>query len=63
MKTNQTEKTEMLTISIPTRLKRAANNEAKRRGITLSALVKNYLANFLPENIDMSISALDKGAR
>lgn len=63
MKTNQTEKTEMLTISIPTRLKQAANNEAKRRGITLSALVKNYLANFLPENIDMSISALDKGAR
>jgi len=54
MKTRN-EKTEMLAISIPARLKQAANDEARRRGITLSALVKNYLSNFLPENIEMSI--------
>lgn len=59
----KTERNAMLAISIPTRLKKAASDEAKRRGITVSALVKNYLSNFLPENIGMSIAAKNRAAR
>ena len=51
-----------LQISLPQRLKDAAEAEARRRGISMSALVKNYLSNFLPDNIDASIKRVDKEA-
>ena len=43
-------------IKMPCHLKKAAETEAARRGITVSALVKNYLANFLPAQIEKPIS-------
>ena len=46
-------------IKMPKHLKDAAEVEAARRGISLSALVKNYLSNFLPKNIDASIKKME----
>lgn len=49
-----------ISLELPKRLKLAGVEEAKRRGINLSALIKNYLSIFLPENIDKSISETRK---
>ena len=49
-----------MAVKIPARLKSAAVAEAKRRGINLSALVKIYLSNFLPENIEKSINGVER---
>ena len=52
-----------LFIKLPPHLKDAGRREAARRGITLSALVKNYLSQFLPRNIETPIKqeATDNG--
>ena len=51
-----------ITIEMPARLKRASEEEALRRGITLNALVRNYLTNFLSENIDNTIFSMNKSS-
>ena len=52
-------KESQITIKMPPHLTEAAENEAARRGITVSALVKNYLSNFLPANIGKTIINTD----
>lgn len=44
-------------IKMPPHLKQAAEAEAQRRGVSVSALVKNYLSSFLPVDIGKPIHA------
>lgn len=46
-----------INLKCPLRIKEAGIEEAKRRGLTLSGLIKDYLANFLPEKIESAYKA------
>jgi|GEM_PF-6432024 len=46
-------------VEMPPEVKVAAEIEAERRGLCLSSLIRNYLVNFLPQNIEKSIDCAD----
>lgn len=54
------EKKVKVIVEMPQRLKIAGQKEAERRMQSLSELFRDYLKNFLPENIEKSISIIKR---
>lgn len=46
---------ETINFACPARIKRAGVEEARRRGLSLAGMIKDYMSKFLPENVEKSI--------